>query len=264
MPNQSNAEQDMPDYAEYPERNDRPWDKFPIGVSNQGQVHINISDTPSILLTGSAGSGKTVIQRSILAHCQKHYNKWNVIGFDFSKCGLAKYENLGPAVREIVTEIPRGIEVIHNVHTEMMNRYLSMKKARVCHFKELKCPPKATLLMIDEFWALVSPSNFGEDQKDASLNTERINAKRMIEDIARLGERAGFYLIVSLQRPTTDIVSENLKQNLSCRIVCGNVSELASLLALGNINAAAAPRIKGRAYIEKFGKGQQFQAYFTP
>ena len=67
----------IPSRISYDNSNQGAWDKFPLGVYSNGEEAVwDSSHSPSLLMLGAIGSGKSVLQRNILSHCIRHSDKW--------------------------------------------------------------------------------------------------------------------------------------------------------------------------------------------
>lgn len=254
----------IPRYASYPGSSKSDWNKIPLGLGTEGEIFWDVSKEPMLLLTGATGGGKSVIQRNIIFHCIQHSDRWRFIGIDIKQVELSPYKKYDDIVMGIATNVADGVEALRYASEEMANRYAEMETLGVNHFESLPNVPYTLMVMIDEAYLFLVKSQNNNLEEVTEENELKSEASRIIGDIARLGRAAGVHLVLATQRPDATIVYGELKYNLSCRIVAGKVDATTSQMVLNNDNAALIPQdIKGRGYIQVFGKGEQFQSYYA-
>ena len=241
------------------------WDEFVLGVGARAKEIVwNPTQSPNILLTGATGGGKSVIQRNLIFHCIQHSDRWRFLGIDLKRVELSPYIKYDPAVMGIAKNLEDAVEIIRYVNEEMMSRYDQMENLGVNNFKDLPDMPYAIMVMIDESYMLLAPSDFQTDEAKAQ-DMLRKEARQRIADIVRLGRAAGIHLVLSTQRPDPSFLTPALRENFTTRIVAGRVSTEHSRAALENDNASRInSSIRGRSYIQEFGVGKEFQSYFAP
>lgn len=240
------------------------WKKFALGVYSDGEESIwEPAVSPHMMLIGAAGTGKSVIQRSILFHCIQNAENWAVFGIDVNGIELHRYAEYDNAVAGVATNFLDGLEVLRYVSEEMFRRYQEMEEFGVNHVNNMPEKRKSVMVMIDESTVFLTPSPLKTDEGKA-INDAKKEASKIILDIARLGRAAGVHLIMSAQRPDLEIFYGELRQNFTTRIAAGRADSISSSLTLDNDDATKLPRIKGRGYIQHNGSGREFQSYYTP
>ena len=117
-----------------------------------------------------------------------------------------------------------------------------------------KYSPKAMVIMIDEMTEVMSGSNY----KIVSKIQENIGS------IARLGRAAGCHLVLATQRPSSNVINADLKNNIQQSVLLGGFdSGISSLVFDVDISHMSKPEIKGRGFV-KAGKDLiEFQSYWT-
>lgn len=255
---------EIPKYAPYPGSANGQWNKIPLGLGADGEVLWDVYKAPMSLITGFTGSGKSVIQRNIIFHCIQHSDRWRFLGIDMKQVELSPYTKYEPAVMAVATNVTDGAEVLRVAREEMTRRYDNMAACGVNYFEDLPEVPYALMVMIDDTFMFLAQSPVKASDEVKGENELKAEASRAIGDIARLGRAAGIHLVLVTQRPDATIIDGELKHNLSCRIVAGKADTIASQMALDNNNATQLPDgIKGRGYVQAFGKGEQFQSYYA-
>jgi hypothetical protein len=269
----------LPKFVEYRGSTMYEWHTFPIGVglgpSGQEIITYNVASDgkadgsfyPHLLIAGSTGSGKSVIQRNILFHCIQHNDMWRFLGIDLKKVELSKYAKYSETVLGIATNIEEGTEVMRYAHDIMNKRYEKMTKASVDNFldmidEETGRPPYALLIMIDEAFMFLATS--GNKTAQGKYEDELHNESAfLLGNIARLGRAAGIHLVLATQRPDATVIKGELKNNLDVRIAAGRLDNTPSLMVLDSSVATTLPSIKGRGIIRMSDKNKEFQGFFA-
>lgn len=269
----------LPKLVEYRGSTMYEWHTFPIGVglgpSGQEIITYNVASDgkadgsfyPHLLIAGSTGSGKSVIQRNILFHCIQHNDMWRFLGIDLKQVELSKYAKYSETVLGIATNIEEGTEVMRYAHDVMTKRYEKMTKAGVDNFidmidEETGRPPYALMIMIDEAFMFLAPS--GNKTVQGKYEDELHNESAyLLGNVARLGRAAGVHLVLATQRPDATVIKGELKNNLDVRIAAGRLDNTPSLMVLDSSVATTLPSIKGRGIIRVSDKNKEFQGFFA-
>lgn len=250
----------LPDTVSYPGPDARP-DRIALGVYADGtQADVRLRYAPHMLVVGPTGSGKTVLQRSILFHCLTHADHWNIVGIDLGKVELSwlkKYETV-----TVATSLEEAVIALAAAHNDMTARYVRMEEAGVSHLSDLPDPPKATLVMLDEVGALFAPEGI-KSQAGITSDFLRAEAQRMVGDIARLGRAASIHLVVGTQRDTPDVIPGDLRCQFDARIMAGRCDSNASHRLFGSDIATDLPKVRGRGILAVHGDAEPFQSYYA-
>lgn len=253
----------IPTKASYPGSVDREWDEIPMGVAAEGEIVWNVSSSPHILICGTTGGGKSVTQRTIIAHCIQHSDKWRFLGIDIKRVELSSYKKYDDVVLGIAVTLEDGVEVMRFAKEEMMSRYEYMEELGVNHFLKLPDPPRALMVMIDEAYMFMAPSGAKNDEGKAQ-NELHAEATTLVGEIARLGRAAGVHLVMATQRPDAAVIYGEIKANLSTRYAAGRMTSTPSLMTLDSATATRTPGdVPGRAVISTHGEESMIQGYFT-
>lgn len=241
-----------------------PWDEFPLGKAGGSMIATwNPTSSPHLLLSGPAGSGKSVLQRNLIFHCLQHPSRWRVLAIDPYKLELLPYAKYSPTVVGIATELEDALEICRYAHSEMMDRYKEMEKLGINNYQDLPNTPHAFMFLVNEASVVLAMSGVKTDEGRAE-DQMRGEISMLLTKIARLGRPAGIHLVLSSQRPDTATFSRELRRNMTTRIVMGRVDAIHSRIALDNEEATRIQKIRGRGYIQHYGQGHQFQAAFAP
>ena len=198
-----------------------------ITVTNE-PFFLDLAKMPHLLVAGATGQGKSVGLNCIIASLLfcKHPAEIKLVMVDpkrvefslyskLEKHYLAKLEGEDDA---IITDTKKVITTLKSLCEEMEIRYELMRQADVRQIKDYNAkflnrrlnPNKGhkfmpyIVVVIDEFADLITTAG-----------------REIEEPIARLAQKAravGIHLVLATQRPTTDIITGNIKANFNSRI----------------------------------------------
>lgn len=211
---------------------DKNLDKLtiPIGVNNLGKtLSLDLAKAPHLLIGGASGSGKSIFIKQLLVSMLQNYTD-KEIDFIIVDNKMVEFENFRPVNNvKILTETRDTIEILDELITEMNTRYNNFLMNGVTNIQEfnkltyLDEKYKYKILIIDEFSDLV-------------LGNKKEVEPRILK-LAQLSRASGIHLILATQRPTTQIVSGNIKANFSTRISFKVATNTDSRVILGENGA---------------------------
>lgn len=219
-----------------------------IGKSITNEIYsFDLAKMPHLLVAGATGQGKSVGLNAILASLlyRKHPSELKLVLVDPKKVELSLYSKIErhflaqlPGSEEsVVTDTQKVVYTLKSLCKEMDNRYDLLKLAGVRNIKEYNekflqrrlNPLKGhrflpyIVVVIDEFADMI------------------ITAGREIEEpIARLAQLAraiGIHLVIATQRPTTSVITGNIKANFPARIAFMVRSSIDSRTILDEVGA---------------------------
>ncbi len=210
----------------------------------------DLAEMPHLLIAGATGMGKSVGLNVIISSLinKRTPDELKMILIDPKQVELTIYDAIKKPylakLREhseaIITEPEEAKETLKAVCMMMDNRYAKLKKAAVRNIKEynnscekgyvadFKMP--YYVVVIDEYGDLVMQSNGHEMEK-------------YICRIAQKARAVGIHMIISTQRPSTDIVTGNIKANFPTRIAFRTVTGTDSRVIL---DRAGAEKLTGK------------------
>ncbi len=190
----------------------------PVGVTPEGQLKcLDLTKLPHMLVAGSTGSGKTMFLYSLVVGlCQLYTpDQVQLLLIDPKETDFVFFENL-PHLRSggVLTDPQEAIEALMDLITnEMQERTETLRGSYsrdVWSYNERR--PESALapivVLIDEF----------ADLADVMDRRTRDNFDLSLRRLAQRARNVGIHLVLATQRPTTDIVNGNLKNNLPCRV----------------------------------------------
>ena len=219
-----------------------------IGKTITNEVYsFDLAKMPHLLVAGATGQGKSVGLNAILASLlyRKHPSELKLVLVDPKKVELSLYSKLEKhflaqlpdAEDAVITDTQKVIYTLKSLCKEMDSRYDLLKMANVRNIKEYnekflqrKLNPQKghrylpyIVVVIDEFSDMI------------------MTAGREIEEpIARLAQLAraiGIHLVIATQRPTTSVITGNIKANFPARIAFMVRSSIDSRTILDEVGA---------------------------
>lgn len=200
-----------------------------LGMTITNEVmHFDLAKMPHLLVAGATGQGKSVGLNAILTSLlyYKHPSEMKLVLVDPKKVELSLYSKLEKhflaqlpdADEPVITDTQKVIYTLKSLCIEMDARYDLLKLAYVRNIKEYNekflqrklNPLKGhrylpyIVVVIDEFADLIMTAG-----------------KEIEEPIARLAQLAraiGIHLVIATQRPTTSVITGNIKANFPARI----------------------------------------------
>ncbi len=221
-------------------------------ITNEPYI-VDLTRMPHLLVAGATGQGKSVGINAIITSLlyKKHPAEVKFILIDPKRVELPLYAKIErhflaklPNEEDaIITDTQKVIYTLNSLCIEMDNRLELLKAAQARHIKEYNekfisrrlNPEKGhrympyIILIIDEFADLI------------------MTAGREIEGpigrLAQLGRAIGIHLIISTQRPSTNIITGFIKANFPTRIAFRVFSSVDSRTIL---DSTGADRLVGR------------------
>ena len=189
---------------------------------------VDLCKMPHILVAGATGQGKSVGLNAIITSLlyKKHPAELKFVLVDpkkveFSIYSVIEHHYLAKLPNEadpIITDTSKVVQTLNSICVEMDTRYDLLKMAHVRNIKEYNekfinrqlNPEKGhkympyIVVVIDEFGDLIITAG-----KDVELPIARI---------AQLARAVGIHMIIATQRPSTSVITGNIKTNFPARI----------------------------------------------
>lgn len=189
---------------------------------------VDLAKIPHLLVAGATGQGKSVGLNAIITSLlyKKHPNELKFVLIDPKKVEFSVYSRIAnhfmaaaPGEEEpIITDVTKVVRTLNSLCVLMDSRYDLLKKAGARNIKEynqkfVNRRLKLTdghdfmpyiVVVIDEFGDLIMTAG-----KEVELPIARI---------AQLARAVGIHMIIATQRPTTTIITGNIKANFPGRI----------------------------------------------
>ena len=196
-------------------------------ISNEPFM-IDLAKMPHLLVAGATGQGKSVGLNAMITSLlyKKHPAELKLVLVDPKKLEFGIYSDLEhhflaelpDATEPVVTDVKKVVRTLNSLCVEMDARYDLMKAAHVRTIKEYNekfinrvlNPNKGhrylpyIVVVIDEFGDLIMTAG-----REVELPIARI---------AQLARACGIHMIIATQRPTTNIITGNIKANFPARV----------------------------------------------
>ena len=209
---------------------------------------VDLAKIPHLLVAGATGMGKSVGLNAIITSLlyKKHPNELKFVLVDPKKVEFSVYSKITPhymaALPEnedepIITDVQKVVRTLNSLYKLMDHRYDLLKKAQVKKIDEynnkfVNHRLKLTdgheympyiVVIIDEFGDLIMTAG-----KEIELPIARI---------AQLARAVGIHMIIATQRPTTKIITGNIKANFPGRMAFRVASQIDSRTILDRTGA---------------------------
>ena len=187
---------------------------FPLGMAVDGGVlwaDLTLPTMTSILIAGTAGSGKSVCLRSALLgmamNAAPERVRFTLIDpkrVSFTDLGSLPHLD-GPPILDIAP----AMDALNRLVEEMEARYHQFAQLAVVditEFNRRETPLPHHVIFIDEYADLLI---------DKTLQKE---TETLIQRLCQKGRAAGFHLLLSTQRPDSKVITPLIKANLQLKI----------------------------------------------
>ena len=158
---------------------------------------------------------------------------------------------------EIISNVKDAVDVLEKVKNEMEDRFEHLKSIEKKTIVPERDGMPRIVLGIDECSVLYMKKN-----KGSSDYHNKVRAREITDDIAKLSRAAGIHLVLATQKVTKETIDTSIQDNIAAKVCFKMSGNNASVLVLGNKRAEELPQIRGRA-IWHYGQDFiQFQAPF--
>lgn len=195
----------------------------------------DVATSPHMLIAGSTGSGKSVCVNSLI--CSILYTRTprdvRLIMVDPKVVELTIYNGIPHLLTPVITETKRALKVLDFCIDEMDRRNKMLAKMSVRNIKgynkkikEQKIAQEKMpyiVVIIDEFASLMSTAG-----KDLDEKVSRLTA---------MSRAVGIHLVFATQRPSVDVITGVIKNNLPTRVAFAVTSIQDSRTIIGTTGA---------------------------
>lgn len=194
-------------------------------------LRINSPDVAHILISGTTGSGKTILARSMIASLalQNSPDQLRLLLIDPKGRGYRDFNGLPHLICPVVTDSLDGLHRLKWAVRHMEKR------------DEKGTSSPLIVIFIDELADLIM-----------------VGGKEMEIQVARLtqrGREAGIHIVACTQKPSANVIGSIAKSNFPTRLVGRVVSPEDARLASG-VAGSGAERLMGRGDFLLFAKGE--------
>lgn len=182
-----------------------------IGKDFDGKViSENLIELPNLIIAGTTGTGKSNLLSSFIINILYNMSpsELGMVLIDTRKTNFYKFEKIPHLITPIINNAPRAIEVLKNLIDEMYKRYELFKENNVDNIdsynKIATEKIKRIVLIIEDFY-------------DLMLYTDGI-IEKYIQILTQMSRKIGINIIISTQRPSTNVLTGTIKANMPARI----------------------------------------------
>ncbi len=201
-----------------------------IGKTITNEVYmVDLAKIPHLLVAGATGQGKSVGLNAIITSLlyKKHPNELKFVLIDPKKVEFSVYlpiaEHFMASLPEndeepIITDVTKVVRTLKSLCTLMDHRYDLLKLAGVRNVKEYNekfVNHRLDLTKGHDYmpYIVVVIDEFGDLIMTAGKEVETPIAR-----IAQLARAVGIHMVIATQRPTTSIITGNIKANFPGRM----------------------------------------------
>ena len=221
-------------------------------------ISIQLNEMPHLLVAGSTGSGKSVcingIITSILLNAKPHEVKLMLI--DPKMVELNVYNGIphllipvvtnphkaSQALDKIVAEMERRYDLFQHSSTRNIEGYNQYIRNQNEELEEKQSELPYIVVIVDELADLMMVA--GKEVENA------------IQRITQMARAAGIHLIIATQRPSVDVITGIIKNNIPSRIAFAVSSQTDSRTIIGS---GGAEKLLGKGDMLYVGNGESTQ-----
>ncbi len=200
----------------------------------------DLSKMPHLLVAGSTGSGKSVCINTIICSILMRYkpNEVKLVLVDPKKVELTNYNGIPHLLCPVVSDPKKASVVLQRVVAEMEKRYDLFAEKEFKNIagynewvdKENKKNPDNKITKMPYIVVII------DELADLMLVASK-EVQDSIMRITQMARAAGIHLIVATQRPSTDIITGVIKNNIPSRIAFSVSSAIDSRTILDSSGA---------------------------
>jgi S-DNA-T family DNA segregation ATPase FtsK/SpoIIIE len=208
-----------------------------LGLNVSGKVVLaDIASMPHVLIAGATGSGKSVCINSFICTMlfRASPSELRMIMVDPKRVELTRYNGIPHLLTPVIVEPKKVIAALQWCIKEMEQRYKTFAEVGARNIESYNQSPGLEhmpyiIFVIDEL-------------ADIMLYSAR-EVEDSVTRIAQMARATGIHLILSTQRPSTDVITGLIKANIPCRISFNVTSMIDSRVI---IDTPGAEKLLGR------------------
>ena len=215
---------------------------------------------PHVLVAGSTGSGKSVAIHSLLISLlyKNTPETLRLLLVDPKRVELAPYNGLPHLVSNVITKPKKAIMALRWAAVEMERRYEEMEKVKS---RDIESYNKKALKNNEELMPYIV---IVIDELADLMSTFGREVEASIVRLAQMARATGIHLIISTQRPSTDVITGLIKANIPARLALKVASQIDSRTIL---DSAGAEKLLGQGDLllltGETGKPKRIQGAFV-
>ena len=197
-------------------------------ITNEAYI-VDLAKIPHLLVAGATGQGKSVGLNAIITSLlyKKHPNELKLVLIDPKKVEFSIYNKIAPHFmaclpenddEPIITDVQKVVRTLNSLCKLMDHRYDLLKMAgvnKIKDYNEKYLNHKLDMTKGHEYmpYIVVIIDEFGD-----LIMTVGKEVELPIARIAQLARAVGIHMVIATQRPTTTIITGNIKANFPGRM----------------------------------------------
>ena len=170
----------------------------------------DLVEAPHLLVAGTTGSGKSTFLNSIILSIlfTRTPEQVRLMMIDPKRIELTAYNSIPHMLMPVITDSREAFKGLAWIEDEMKRRYdiFSTKGVKnLASYNQLPSTPKMPriVIIVDEYMEMMFHAP--------------IELENSIKRLSRLARAAGIHLVLATQRPSSDVITNDIKTNLPCR-----------------------------------------------
>lgn len=183
--------------------------KLPLilgSLRNGDNLIIDLIKMPHLLISGSTGSGKSILLQSIINSLIFSETKINFALIDPKRVEFSYYDGLNNLYAPIAKNTESSLGLLTKLIEEMDRRFILLEKSGSRDISTFNGNMPYIVVIIDELADLMIAS--------------KKEAQELICRLAQKSRACGIHLIIATQRPSVDVVTGLIKVNFPARLSC--------------------------------------------
>lgn len=187
--------------------------RIPIIIGKDFNDNIIIEDLaelPHLLVAGTTGTGKSNLLSTFMVDIiyKLKPSEVKLVLIDTRKTNFQRFNTLPHLLIPVITEAQKAIGILVYLIQEMNNRYKLFKEKKVDNIDSYN---KVSIEKLPRIVAII------EDFYDLMMETEK-EIETHVQRLIQMSRASGISLIISTQRPSTNVITGVIKANIPSRI----------------------------------------------
>lgn len=220
-----------------------------LGMSRDGVIERNLNTEPHLSVIGSTGSGKSVYVNNMLCQLIENYtsDELELVLLDLKGNELNEYRDL-EHTKFHTTEVDTAIGYFAMLRSEMNERYRKLGNHRNIQSYNKSNPNqqmKYIFVVVEECYSLINKQS----------------AWDVLGDILSKARACGIHILLTTQRPTTDVIPARVTTHLGIRVGLKTNKAQESKNAIETVGLEKLT-VPGSGIINFSGKYEYFQGFY--
>ncbi|WP_328665382.1 FtsK/SpoIIIE domain-containing protein [Streptomyces sp. NBC_00322] len=235
---------------------------FLVGVAPDGEVRVaDLARLPHLLVAGATGSGKSVLLQALLCSLirVRAPRDLSLLIIDPKHVDFEPFQCLPHLLnKRIITDPHEAVEILTStLEEELQKRRAILRDAEVFNALDFYAAGgqsqdlQQMVVLVDEF----------ADLADSLPRAARQQFLQNIKRFAQMARALGIYLVLATQRPSVQVITGDIKANLTARVALKVQAAQDSMTILGRAGAEAL-RGRGDLLFDAGGLTERLQGFY--